>query len=84
MLDLDWSWIAALRGKRVGELRINDTIGGRDNLRVIFFDPSIREPLPTLWVISVLQKKRDDFTHSQIEGFELRRDVVLERFYHKP
>ena len=39
LLDLDWSWIKALRGLHVGELRIHDTIGGCDNLRVIFFDP---------------------------------------------
>lgn len=81
--DLDWCWIAALRGQHVGELRINDTIGGHKNLRVIFFDPQVREPLPILWLISVFQKKRNDFTSAQISGFELRRDLVLARFYGK-
>jgi hypothetical protein len=82
LLDLNWSWINSLKGKRVGELRISDTIGNCNNLRIIFFDPQIREPLPMLWVLAVLQKKRDDFTKAQIDNFDLRRTLVLERFYH--
>lgn len=82
MLDLDWSWIKALPRQRVGELRISDTIGGHNNLRVIFFDPEIEsEPMPMIWVLAVLQKKRDDFTAGQISSFKLRRATVLERFY---
>jgi hypothetical protein len=83
LLDLDWSWIKALKGERIGELRIHDTLGGHDNLRVIFYDPAIRLPgsLPTIWVLAVLQKKRDDFTHQQIANFKLRKALVLERFY---
>ena len=81
LLDLDWSWIRSLPGKKIGELRIHDRIGNRDNLRVIFFDPAKREPLPMLWVIGVIQKKRDDFTASQIKTYRLRRQIVLERSY---
>lgn len=81
LLDLDWSWIRALPGMNVGELRIHDTIGGCDNLRVIFFVPPTREPLPVLWIIGVLQKKRDDFTSAQVRTYKLRRQLVLERFY---
>lgn len=82
LVDLDWSWIRALSGYRIGELRIHDTIGGCDNLRIIFFDPRIpTEPLPMLWVLSVLQKKRDDFTKAQLANYRHRRLIVLERFY---
>lgn len=81
VLDLDWSWIKALKGKRIAELRVDDVIGECDNLRVIFFDPKIREPVPILWVIAVMQKKRDEFTKANIDTFELRRKLVLERFY---
>jgi len=81
LLDLDWSWIRSLSGKNVGELRIHDTIGDCDNLRVIFFDPKTRKPLPMLWIIGVLQKKSDDFTTAQIRNYRLRRQLVLERFY---
>ena len=31
LLDLNWSWIRALRGAHVGELRIDDTIAGNEN-----------------------------------------------------
>src|SRR5438552_663523 len=37
VLDVDWSWIKALKGKNVGELRIDDRIGGHSNIRLIFF-----------------------------------------------
>lgn len=81
VMDLDWSWIRALRNKNVGELRIHDTIGNHDNIRVIFFNPEIHEPLPILWVLAVMQKKRDDFTTANISTFDLRRQLVIERFY---
>ncbi len=35
--DLDWCWITSLENKRVGELRIDETIAGHNNIRVIFF-----------------------------------------------
>lgn len=81
VMDVDWSWIRALRSKNVGELRVHDRIGDCDNIRVIFFDPEIHEPLPTLWVLAVMQKKRNDFTTGNISTFELRRQLVVERFY---
>lgn len=34
-----------------------------------------------LWVLSVLQKKRDDFTKAQLANYRHRRLIVLERFY---
>jgi hypothetical protein len=37
VLDLDWEWIKACKGLRIGELRIHETIAGFDNWRVIFF-----------------------------------------------
>lgn len=82
LMDLDWSWIESLHGKHVGELRIADAIGGCDNLRVIFFDPGIpSKPLPMIWVLGVLQKKKMNFSPTQIRNFNLRRTMVLERFY---
>ena len=81
LLDLDWSWIEACKPKRIGELRIHETIGGCNNLRVIFFDPEIREPLPILWILAVMQKKSDNFSRANISTFKLRRQLVLDRFY---
>ena len=85
VFDLDWSWVKALPGQRVGELRVHDRIGDCDNLRIIFFDPKQpTEPLPMIWILSVFQKKRDDFTRAQILNFQARRKLVLERFYENP
>lgn len=83
ILDLDWEWIKALPGLHIGELRIDDIIGGHDNLRVIFFvgDRAVRRPLPVIWLLAVLQKKRQDFTANQIEVYRDRRTLVLERSY---
>jgi len=85
VVDLDWSWIRALPHLDVGELRIHDTISGHDNLRAIFFigDRNFREPLPMIWVLNVMQKKRDDFTTHQLRVFRARRLLVLERFYNR-
>jgi hypothetical protein len=83
ILDLDWSWIRGLPGLHVGELRIHETISGNDNLRAAFFvgDRNVREPLPMIWILAVMQKKRDDFTTHQLAIFRARRLLVLERFY---
>ena len=81
VLDLDWCWIASLPGKRIGELRIHDKIGDHDNVRVIFFVPPIETEPPMLWILSVFQKKRDEFTTAQIRNFAMRRRLILERFY---
>lgn len=83
LLDLDWSWVRSLPGLRVGELRIDDTIAGKDNLRVIFFvaDARVRKRLPIIWVLRVMQKGRQDFSKNDLRVFRARRTLVLERFY---
>lgn len=83
VLDLDWSWVRSLESLKVGELRIDDAISGNDNLRIIFFEGSavIRAPLPLMWILRVMQKKRDDFSKHDLSIFKARRILVLERFY---
>ena len=86
VLDVDWSWIQALKGKGVGELRINEVIGGHDNLRVIFFQgdekmPDLISGKPIIWILHVMQKKRQRFTPGEIEVMRGRRALVMERYY---
>lgn len=90
VVDLNWSWIKALRNERIAELRIDDRIGGHDNLRVIIFHLSEKipaawdiqfGPVPMIWILAVLQKKRDDFTRANCVTFSLRRALIVERFY---
>lgn len=83
LLDLDWSWIKALRGLDVGELRVHDRIGGHANIRIIFFVTSAKSsllPMPVIWTLAAFPKKRDEFTDAQIKIFRLRRKLILERF----
>ena len=82
LLDLDWCWIKACK-KDIGELRIQDEIGGHDNIRIVFFrgDPAVQIPLPVMWVLAVLQKKRNEWTSANIRTFNARRTLVIERFY---
>ena len=45
---------------RAAELRIHETIGGHDNLRVIFHVSKIVLPqdnMPRIWTLAVMQKK---------------------------
>jgi hypothetical protein len=83
IIDLDWSYIRALPGLSIGELRIEGEIGGHTNLRIIFFvgpaDP--RYIMPCIWILSVFPKKRDDFTAHQLANFRARRQIVMTRFY---
>lgn len=83
VLDLDWSWMRALAGQNIGELRIDDTIGGQSNIRLIFFvgDKGSGDPMPVIWIIACLVKKRQDFTRAEIKTFEARRKLVLKRHY---
>jgi len=83
VLDLDWSWVRSLPGLGIGELRIEDVIGGNDNLRIIFFvgDDKVRDPLPLMWILRVMQKKRQDFSKHDLAIFKARRALVIERFY---
>lgn len=83
LCDLDWCWVQACKGLDIGELRIDDTIGGHDNIRILFYrgDPGIKKPLPIIWILYVLQKKNNAFTKQQIEVMKSRRILVIERFY---
>src|SRR5687767_860184 len=35
--DIDWDWIKSLETKRIGEVRVDETIAQHNNLRIIFF-----------------------------------------------
>lgn len=86
LIDLEWCWVRALSGLRIGELRLDDAIGGRENLRIIFYvgDRIVGAPLPTIWILRVMQKKRNDFSSYDLDVFKGRRILVLERFYRNP
>ena len=83
VIDLDWDWIRALPDLNVGELRVDDRIGGFDNIRVIFFKADIvdKDHPPTIWVLHVMQKKRQEFTQNDIRVFKARRMLVMEYSY---
>ena len=82
--DLDWDWIKSLEAKRVGELRIDETIAQQNNLRVIFFKANKilpGDPMPRIWTLTVFQKKRQDFSGKEIAAFRAMRDIVVARWY---
>jgi hypothetical protein len=83
VLDLDWEWIRALQNERIGELRLDERIGGCDNLRIIFFvGPRLADQeMRIIWIVRVMQKKRMDFSRNDLAIFRARRTLVMERFY---
>ncbi|MCC7423636.1 MAG: hypothetical protein IT428_25495 [Planctomycetaceae bacterium] len=84
VVDLDWEWIKAMIGEKVGELRIDDQIAGQNNLRIIFYVSDIilpNEPLPKIWLLSILQKKSWDFTKNDLRTFRTRLAVLKLRTY---
>lgn len=84
LLDLDWSWVRACAGLNIGELRINEQLGGFDNWRIIFFEgekPPTADAMAKLWILQVMKKKRDEFTAADIATFRLRRLMVVQRYF---
>ena len=84
VLDLNWCCIRALRGERVGELRIDERIGDHDNVRLVFYvhgRARAEDPMAIVWVLAAMQKKRNEFTAANIATFRARRQMVLTRFY---
>jgi len=87
VVDLDWEWIKSMPGCKVGELRISDTIGGCDNLRLIFYVSDAvlpSETMPNIWILSILQKKSNDFTANNISTFRGRLKILKKRVYANP
>jgi hypothetical protein len=67
-------------------LRIDDTIGGFNNLRIIFYvpKPAIVLPgdaLPRIWTIGVLQKKTQRFSNYDLATFAARVKLLRLRWY---
>ncbi|MCZ2343234.1 MAG: hypothetical protein LC104_15795 [Bacteroidales bacterium] len=87
VVDLNYDPIHAMKGSGVHELRLEDEIGGHRNIRILFLVPPAdwrqREatPLPVLWVLEAIHKKRDTWTKFDIDRFWGIRAIVRERFY---
>jgi hypothetical protein len=84
VLDLDWEWVKGMPNNigDIGELRIDDVIGGYRNLRIIFFkcDHKGRGPMPIIWVLDVFAKKSNEFTKADLTRFKLLRKWALDQF----
>lgn len=92
LFDHTYETIKSLAQLGIYEMRLDDPIGGCNNIRVVFFDPPKDwqpltpvnfegRPLRTIWVLEVLQKKRDEWTENDISRFRASRLVLKLRFY---
>ena len=84
IMDLNWDWIDGTGQAGIGELRIEETIGGYDNLRVIFFVAARAlkgEPLPRIWIMSAFQKKTERFSANELRAFTAGKKLIIKRFY---
>jgi hypothetical protein len=84
--DLDWEEIDGMAPPRACELRIDDVIGGFNNLRILFyvFDETLVLPddvLPRLWTIGVMQKKTRRWTVNNLKTFRSRVIILRTRNY---
>jgi len=86
-IDMNWGWIHACGNLGIGELRVEDTIGGHNNLRIIFFKPDtdryVSDDMPAIWILHIMQKKRQSFSHSEVLAFKARRAHILTLHYKK-
>lgn len=86
VIDLDWDQIIGMQSPRAYELRIDDKIGGHDNLRLIFyaFESDVVLPddtMPRIFTIGVMQKKTQRFSNNDLKTFKARVAIVRRRFY---
>jgi hypothetical protein len=95
LFDHTYESIKALAGLGVYELRLDDEIGGKSNIRLVFFDPpqdwqpiddwqpvdEEDNPLRMVWVLEVLPKRRDDWTANDITRFRAARHLLAKRCY---
>lgn len=82
--DIDWDWVKSLERFRIGELRIDELINGNDNVRVIFFKANLKRPedrLTRIWLMTVYQKKRWEFTPPELAAFKAQRQIIVKREY---
>ncbi len=84
VLDVDWEKVKSLAGLDVFELRVTDTIGGHDNLRAYFYTHEQQDaisPMPCLWILHAMQKKRNDLTKFDLSILKARRLTVRRLVY---
>jgi hypothetical protein len=89
LFDHTYESIKALAGQGIYELRLDDDIGGQENIRVVFFDPpgswqpikNQSRPLRVIWVLEALPKKRDNWTTNDLTRFRGARLLIQKRFY---
>lgn len=84
VMDLDWESIKGMPAPRANELRISDTIGGHNNLRIIFWVANTvlkGDSLPRIWTVAVLQKKTMKFSDFDLRTFSARVKILRQREY---
>jgi hypothetical protein len=84
VVDVGREWIKSMPGAKVDELRIDDVIGGCDNLCLIFYVSDLILPgdaMPKIWILSVLQKKSNSFTTHNLATFRGRLTILKKRVY---
>jgi hypothetical protein len=89
LFDHTYESIKSLPGLGVYEIRLDDSIGGQSNIRVVFFDPprawiplaEEARPLRIVWVLEVLPKRRNDWAANDITRFRAARLLIRKRFY---
>ena len=89
LLDHSYEKIKALASESIYELRLDDTIGGQSNIRIVLFDPPSTwkcvednvKPLRVIWILEALPKKRNEWTRNDITRFKGQRLLLKQRFY---
>jgi hypothetical protein len=89
LMDLTYESIKGLSGLGIYELRIDDTIGGLSNIRIVFFDPpsdwrpvlAEARPRRIVWILEAMPKRRDAWTAHDLQRFRAARLLLQKRCY---
>lgn len=87
LIDLSYESIKALSGSGIYEARIDDPIGGQENIRIVFFDPPKEwvplelKPMRIVWILEVIPKRRNEWTKFDLKRFKASRLMLAQRCY---
>ena len=93
IMDLSYEGIKSLAGERIYEVRVDDEIGGHENIRILMYDPPtdlvpyVDHPVVdgkvfrSVWVLEAMPKRRDGWTTNEIDRFRRSAKMIRLRCY---
>lgn len=89
LIDCTYEGIKGITNVKVYEMRLDGTIGGQSNIRVVFLDPPqewvpltrFRSALRNVWLLEIIPKRRDNWTTNDLNRFRGTSLIVQQKLH---